>query len=520
MTETKDHRVLVCGAGPAGLVTAIELARRGVEVEIVDAAETASPLSKAAIIWRRTLEVLHGAVPVRNFLESGRVMAGIRMEADGRLLREVPFLQDSSLFPPGILLPQCETERILTRCLEDLGVRLQRGRRVVEIIARDSAGVTVRLEDSSETRTKHYGWVVGTDGAHSTIRHQLGLKFPGVSIDRRWVLADLQFSNGGPEDHIRMFVGRDGMAGLFPYGGGRWRLVADGGSVTPETPRRDPDRAEVEEILASRTKQTWQIESTPWLAEFRVNERQVERYRHGRILLAGDAAHVHSPAGGQGMNTSIQDAVNLAWKLALVQNGQASEDLIDTYDGERHAVASAVLRGSGRMLQVAMNRTRPVSMAKRWILPTLLGIGRIQREAVRRLSEIDVHYHGGPLGTEPGDRWIGRRCPDVEIGDRKNSVYEMLGDPGFKIFELGRSRVPDADDRGGLLAGPGLDLVWVSYVARSGGIADEARALASALDVPSGTLVVVRPDGYLGPVTSDPDRIRAWFDSLRGGRAG
>lgn len=510
-----SERVLVCGAGPTGMVVAINLLRAGIGVRIVDAAPKPSPLSKAAVVWRRTLEVLHDAVPATRFIEHGRCMQGIQLEADGRILRKVEFASESTVFPPGVLIPQADTERLLAEALADLGAEIQRGVRIDSFEEIDD-GVRVRLEDGEASEVEEFDWLIGADGAHSSVRHGLGIDFPGKALERRWLLADLDFEECGPEDRIRMFVGKGGMAGLFPYGDGRWRMIADGGPIDLGSPRRDPDLEEVDRELRRRTDIRWKIESAPWLAEFRVNERQVVSYRHGRVLLAGDAAHVHSPAGGQGMNTSIQDGVNLAWKLALVVQGRASETLMDTYDGERHAVAAAVLRGSGRMLQVAMNRSRPMSAMKRWLLPAILGVGWIQREAVRRLSEIDLSYHGGPLGVGRGDRWIGHRCPDVPIGSSGVSVYESLRSPGFTIFELGRPSEIEVDEREEVLSGTGFDLRRIRHIAGNGDIADEARAFASALGVSRGTMVVVRPDTYLGPVTSKPDRIRSWFENLRG----
>lgn len=157
-----------------------------------------------------------------------------------------------------------------------------------------------------------------------------------------------------------------------------------------------------------------------------------------------------------------------------------------------------------------------MSAMKRWFLPAILGVGRIQREAVRRLSEIDLSYHGGPLGVGRGDRWIGHRCPDVPIGSSGISVYESLRSPGFTIFELGRPSGIAADEREEVLSGTGFDLRRIRHIAGNGDIPEEARAFASALGVSRGTMVVVRPDAYLGPVTSKPDRIRSWFESLRG----
>ena len=518
MSAARNGAVLVCGAGPTGLTMAIELARRGVEVEIVDGAPQPTTLSKAAAVWRRTLEVLHGAVPTEAFIRPGRVLRGIRLETENELLREVEFPQASRAFPHGLLLPQCDTERILTTRLEELGISVRRGRRL-RSFETDARGVEVVLETDGGTDVNRYQWLIGADGAHSVVRHQLGIDFPGESIDRRWLLADFEWSDGGPDDKMRAILAGEGMMALFPYGGGRWRLVADGGPVEPGTPRRDPDRAEIEDLLSRRTGRTWAVGPMHWLSDFRVSERQVKQYRHGRVLLAGDAAHVHSPAGGQGMNTSIQDAVNLGWKLAMVIHGTATEPLLDTYDAERHPVAAAVLRDSGRMLRFAMNRGRIMRVAKRRILPTLLGFGAVQRHAIRSLSEVGVNYRHGPLAGTDHDRWIGRRCPDVPFGDAE-TVYDLLRDPRLCILELGRTIDGDPSELEEQSIWRGLDPQWHRIARPDGSIGAEAADLAKALHVERPGLVVIRPDGYLGPVGATIDRVTEWVADLRSPGAG
>ena len=504
-------RVLICGAGPTGLVAAISLIRSGIDVQLIDAASEPSPLSKAAVIWRRTLEVLHDSVPSTRFVESGRVMDGIQLEADGRILRRVDFPRDSAAFPPGVLLPQADTERILTEVLADLGGEIRRGVRLKNFESVDGR-VRVTMEDGDDHRVEDFDWLIGADGAHSAVRHTLGIDFPGKAIDRRWLLADLDFEDSGPEDRVRMFVGRQGMAGLFPYGHGRWRLIADGGPIDLESPRRDPDLAEIESEIRKRTAIEWKIDSAPWLAEFRVNERQVESCRHGRVLLAGDAAHVHSPAGGQGMNTSIQDGVNAAWKLAMVMRGEACDGLLDTYQDERHPVGAEVVRNSGRALKFATDRRFPAMFFKRRILPLILGIGAIRRKLVQGLSEIDIDYRKGPLAEGRRDGWIGRRLPDLPLEVGGASVYESIDTTGFTILAFNENTFIEggAWDRAILAAG---SKVRVVRTAPSHG---QAGTLRREMDMSADDIAVVRPDTYLGPVTSDPDQVVRWFEALRG----
>ena len=504
-----SRSVLVCGAGPTGLVTALELARRGVDVRIVDTAPEPSQLSKAAVLWRRSLEVLRPSVPVERFTAHGRPVLGIQFEADGYVLQEIDFGVDAGQFPHGLLIPQNRTEAVLNEALERLGVQVEWAVAVKEV---SSCQEHVNVHFSHGGRSR-FEWVVGADGARSTLRKCLGVQFPGVSIDRRWLLADLELVNSGPEDRIRMFLSNAGLLGLFPYGEGVWRVIADAGPIDPETPRREPTCEDILHILRSRSCLDWTVEKALWLSEFRINERQVDHYCHGRVILAGDAAHIHSPAGGQGMNTSIQDAVNLSWKLAMVIKKQAARSLLNTYQDERHPVGAAVVEGSGRMLRVMMNQNPLIGFFRRWVLPYIVGMPLMRKEAVNRLSEVDVEYCEGPLARSRSDRWIGRRCPDVVWGDDGSSIYGLFTGTGFTILRLGHGSMSDTMwERVIHAAGP--DVVLVDAAMPDGGIAEEAKAFATSLAVDDGTIVVVRPDSYLGPVSQDIEVVVSWFRQL------
>ncbi len=505
-----SRSVLVCGAGPTGLVSALELAHRGIDVRIVDAAPEPSQLSKAAVLWRRSLEVLHPSVPVERFTAYGRPVLGIQFEANGSVLQEIDFDVDTGRFPHGLLIPQNRTEAVLNEALESLGVQVEWGVAVKDISLCEEH-IDVQFSQGDRSR---FEWVVGADGARSTVRKCLGVQFPGVSIDRRWLLADLELVNSGPEDRIRMFLSNAGLLGLFPYGKSVWRVIADAGPIDPETPRVDPTCEDMLRILRSRSGLDWTVDKARWLSEFRINERQVNHYCHGRVILAGDAAHIHSPAGGQGMNTSIQDAVNLSWKLAMVIKKQAASSLLTTYQDERHPVGAAVVEGSGRMLRVMMSRNPLIRFFRRWVLPYIVGLPPMRKEAVNRLSEVDVKYCGGPLAHSRSDRWIGRRCPDFSWGEDGSSIYDLFTGTGFTILRLGHGSISDTMwERVIRAAGP--DVVTIDAVTPDGSIAEEARAFAMSLAVDNGTLVVIRPDYYLGPVSQDVDAVVSWFTQIQ-----
>ena len=502
--------VLVCGAGPTGLVTALELARRGIDVRIVDVERKPSQLSKAAVLWRRSLEVLHPSVPVERFTAHGRPVHGIQFEANGRILQEIDFGGQAGRFPHGLFIPQNKTESVLNEALESLGVQVEWETEVKDVSS-CKEHVDVYFSDGEQSR---FSWIVGADGSHSTVRKCLGIEFPGAAIDQRWLLADLKLVEAGQEDRIRIFLSTAGLLGLFPYGNGVWRVIADAGPIDPETPRVAPTCEDMLRILRSRSGLDWTVEKARWLAEFRINERQVDHYCYGRVILAGDAAHIHSPAGGQGMNTSIQDAANLSWKLAMVIKKQATISLLNTYQNERHPVGAAVVEGSGRMLRVMMSRNPLIRFFRRWLLPYIVGLPSMRKEAVNRLSEVDVEYCVGPLAHSRSDRWIGRRCPDVSWGEDGSSIYDLFTGTGFTIFRLGHGSISDTMWKR-VICAAGPEVVTIDAATPDGSISEEAKAFAHSLAVFEGTIVIVRPDYYLGPVAQDVDAVVSWFTQIQ-----
>ena len=510
MIRSVNAKVLICGAGPTGLVAAIKLVRGGIDVDIVDSRNEPSKLSKAAAVWRRTLEVLHDDVPASRFVERGRVLKGIHVAVRDRILRTVEYPPRKGCFPTGLLIPQAQTEEVLIDALKDLGVEVRRGVTLTGFQA-TTDGVQVELDSGNGEERAEYEWLLGADGAGSRVRHRLGVDFPGSTDAQRWLLGDLNLEDPGDEDWMTVFFSKEGLSALFPYGGGRWRIVADGGPVTPDTPRKDPTLAEMESILRSRTGIRSRIESTTWLSEFRINERIVDSYHHGRVLLLGDAAHIHSPIGGQGMNTSIQDAVNLGWKLAMVVRGEADESLLATYQDERHQVGKSVVKATTLALKFA-EMTNPIARFIRvHVVPKVMALRFMQRKLIDATSEVGINYRHGPL-DDRGDRWIGKRLPELPLVKGEAVVYESIDTRGFTVltFDENSFTTHGSWDKAIAAAGPAVRIL------RTKSSDAEASPLRHALKMKKGEIAVVRPDTYLGPVTSDPDRVVRWFEALRG----
>jgi 2-polyprenyl-6-methoxyphenol hydroxylase-like FAD-dependent oxidoreductase len=300
---TGQTAVLIAGAGPVGLTMAADLARYGVTVRIVDKAASRTDQSKALVLWSRSLELIERMGCVERFLKAGMNTHGARMSTGKELIGEITFDDVESRYPFALMIPQNETERLLETYLEELGVKVERQIELTAFTARTD-GVTATLRDAAgREESVAAEWLIGCDGAHSTVRHGLGIEFSGTTQPSDWVLADLRLSGLNP-DKFDIFWHAQGILAFFPIVGDRYRVGADLGPAGGGGHRGDPTLAEVQALVDQRGPGAIRLHDPIWLSSFRINERKVKDYGRGRVFLAGDAAHIHSPAGGQGMNTA------------------------------------------------------------------------------------------------------------------------------------------------------------------------------------------------------------------------
>jgi 4,5-epoxidase len=394
--------VLIAGAGPTGLTAACGLMQRGVPVRVLDAADGPATTSRALGVQPRGGEVLNRVGALGDLPRRGMNIGFVKAMAGGRPLMT---LRLEHMKGQGVLIGQSEIEKSLRDRLSELGGKVEWGTRVTDI-EQDEDGVTVRAGEPIRG-----DWLLGCDGAHSTVRKLAGIAFPGVPLTERFLLADVHMDWPLDRGGVTTWLGQSGMFAAFPLPGkDLWRLQGDFPGTEPVDVL-----AELAKMLPARTGLTAEITSCDWTSSFTIHRRLAETYRHGRVFLAGDAAHVHSPFSGQGMNTGIGDAENLAWKLAMVVNGRSPRRLLDTYEQERRPIAEEVLSGTTALTSFVLGLGAWRRILRDTVLLPLMNLTLAQRKLFEQTSQLAISYRRGPLGPygdrdpETAPRWTNGR---------------------------------------------------------------------------------------------------------------
>ena len=496
MTVMTEHAVVIAGGGPTGLMLAGELALAGVDVAIVERRPSQDlPGSRAGGLHSRTIEILDQRGIADRFLAEGQVaqvgqFAGVRLDISDFPTRH----------PYSLGLWQKHIERILAGWVDELAVTFYRGREVTGF-AQDETGVDVEVSDGQSVRAKY---LVGCDGGRSLVRKAAGIEFPGWDPTTSNLIAEVEMTE---EPELGM---RHDALGVHGLGRVEYEIrdgevvFADSGPVRvmltePEVgATSEPTLRDLSEGLIAVYGTDYGVHSPTSISRFTDMTRQAATYRQGRVLLAGDAAHVHAPDGGQGLNTGVQDAVNLGWKLAQVVNGASADGLLDTYHAERHPVAARVLRTT--MAHVALRRQDERTEALRETIAELLGADEARNGFAAMGSGLDIHYDLGE-----GHPLLGRRMPDLDLvtADGPLRVFTLLHDARPVLLNLG--------EPGGFDIAPWADRVQLIDAKYDG--AWELPALGTVI---AASAVLIRPDGYVawvGDLTRPglADALTTWF---------
>jgi len=433
--QTPD--VLIVGAGPVGLTLAIECQRHGVSYRLIDRNPAPSDKSKALAIWSGNIECLAAMGAVEKFLAHSMPLRRAVVAEEGRTIGEISCCEDvDSPYPLPFLLPQSETERLLAEHLIASGGRIERQVELVEMMQfPDRVECALQHPDGTKEACT-VAWLAGCDGARSVIRKSLQIEFPGETEGLGFLLIDAKIQGDLPADAILASWGREYTTIFFPVKPGVFRMFTQRKDISNrETPTLEEMQRYVDQTgLGDRIK----LYDPEWLSFFMVNERVAARLRSGRIFLLGDAAHIHSPAGGQGMNTGMQDAFNLGWKLALLTRGHGDvEAIAESYHAERHPVAADVIAATGKLLDVGLSHTILARVAKTLAIGLMGQIPVLQKFLSGKLSEVHIRYAQSPLiqetsswrgsgGFEPGQRVRDAQVRDARTGMPVSLWHQFL----------------------------------------------------------------------------------------------
>ncbi len=546
-----DTDVCIVGAGPTGLAMALQLKRYGVRSRIIDKALAPAHTSKALVVQARTLELLEEMDLAENEIVRGVKVQNFSVFSERKRIRSLNFasLRNTS-YPYLLFVPQYETEQVLSERLTDLGTTVERG---VELIGstQDETGVEVvlRQANGSEERLQ-VGWLIACDGPHSTVRHHLGIPFAGRMLEEVFALADVHLDWSMPSDMAALFLHEGALVGYFPRSGGLYRIII---SYPPRT--QVPKEVTLEEIQRSIDAcgpDGARAHDPTWLSRFVINQRKVKHYVYGRVFLAGDAAHIHSPIGGQGMNTGIQDAFNLSWKLALVIAGRAPQRLLQSYDAEREPVGRNLLHATDLATRLALLEHPMVVGVRDAIARLASAYPPVQKSIVRAISQLAVAYPQSPIVHECRSGSLraslsrrvkrqtilhaGERAPDglVQITQRAAPVRlfpAILRGIQHHLLVFASQHTTSDDQRQWreifkLIADDYRDVITAYLVIphtmiqfEEDGITilrDHDGALYQSYGMDEGGVVLIRPDGYIGLLCQPVDvtQVSTYLDSF------
>lgn len=530
--------MLIIGSGPTGLMLALELSLQNIRFRIIDSLPIPSDKSRALVLHSRTLELLKRHGLIEKLQAHGIVNKSVRIFANKKFVYDVDVedifstsYQDTE-FPFPLMISQADTEEVLVQALTGYGTSVERPV-AAEKLEQDEEGVTAWLKDGKENeevvRSKY---VVGCDGAHSIVRRSTGLKFDGAAYSQDFILADVHLK-WEEKPCLTLFMGQGFMA-IFPMKDGVFRIICS----RPDQANIDiePTIEDFEEAFRRLTPGKAELHNPVWIARFRLHHRNVEKYRVGRMFLAGDAAHIHSPAGGQGMNTGIQDAINLGWKLASVIRGERGDELLDSYTIERHRVGENLLKSTDRMFEM-MATTNPLYLYLRntfvpWIIPWVMGNRALRSNRFRFVSQLGIRYRHSPVtGQALAYRGVlrgGDRTPDGKLFgvERETSVIGLLMGPTHHLL-LFSGTGPKALD-GETLHKYATDLLEEDKAVKiheilaasspsTSGVVDKDGKIHKLYGFQVPSFVLVRPDGYIafiGPITAMGE-LKTWVkDSI------
>lgn len=508
MIKLPSHcQILIVGAGPSGLMMAAQLLRFGLQPLVVDVKTGINQQSRALAVQPRSLEIFRQLGLEKRLLEHGNMISGLSAYEDTELLGTVSLDADSgvkSKFPYVLVLEQSKTEQILLDYLTAHACPVYWNCELLEIQMKDK-GTRVLIRNREEVQELDCDWLIGADGASSGVRQMLGFNFSGGTYLNRFYLADLTLRREGPANQVQVFLRSEGFIGVFPMKNDRYRFIG----VLPETleKRKDLLFAEIKPYLTYTLGFPIQDEVCNWFSVYQLHHRIADRFRRGTCFLIGDAAHIHSPVGGQGMNTGLQDAYNLAWKLAGVIMSEFDRGILSTYQAERLPVAAKLLKTTDRFFSIAVSRNWLIRRLRGWLLSKVLNWkwkGKAFPAGLfSQIAQTNISYRSSALSVHharPGQVMAGDRLPYLELFDEKKKektdLYAWCSKPGFTLLVIGLLSQRDLYLLAKWIKSTYPALLNFYYLPPSS--ANEHIAAAFNLAKDGKKAVIVRPDLHIG----------------------
>lgn len=531
--------VLVVGAGPIGLTLALQLLRYGVACRIIDRLEAPTHLSKALVVWPRTERIFQQLGVRQEFEEQSLRATAMHWILAKKKLLSISFpelLKDCYAYPLGIA--QYNTEKILIEKLQKLGMRVDRGTELIDIEQHDNEAIATLRCSSGRIEKVTCRWIVGCDGGKSTLRHLLKMPFVGKTYKELFLFADVKADFPFDKPDPRFYFSKEGTCGIFPVEKDTYRVMVPldpkiGGKI------KEPTVEMLEEFANERLPFTLKVKELVWLNLFGVNCRKVARFRDNHVFLAGDAAHVHSPAGGQGMNTGMNDAYNLGWKLAMVLRGEAPESLLNSYSEERERIAKYILDESGLLTHIASLRSKWTFFLREWLMSYLFNNVSFKKKIAERMSQLKLNYRNCSLSQEGSSAFKGGpKSGDLMLDEQKVSfnghecyLNDILTGNGFSLLVFGGDNVSLAAHQKLIEISKSTkeafgDLLSVYLIGRPNQdwlkaeegtiILDNDLNLHKSWEIDEGCFYLIRPDGYIGyrGKIADKEGLLSYLDRL------
>ena len=421
--ETKP--VLIVGAGPTGMTAAIELSRFGIPVRLVEKTAEPATTSRAVGVQARTLELFEQRGMAGKMLAAGNKAPGASIHGGGKRIFRLTYSHIDSNYGFTLFISQAETERVLREQLAAQNVPIERSVEMIAFAQAESHGSSGRPGTVSATLRHGDGsleeleasYMISAEGAHSKVRKTLGLDFQGKALEENYALGDFYVDSELAQTDMQIFSSEYGFMGMFPMGDHRWRVIASNPLSEPSKDTK-PELDELQKIYDMRAEIPAKFRDLQWSSWFHINSRMTERLQDEQTFLGGDSAHIHSPAGAQGMNTGIQDSINLGWKLAMVMQGKAKNHLLDTYGEDRLPVIHSVLEGTEGLTRLIGSENSTVRAAVSHIAPLIVGTEFVQTKSTTTLSQIGLNYRESSLSETHehyGSMRAGDRIPDLDV---------------------------------------------------------------------------------------------------------